>query len=338
MNGPLVSIVIPNWNGRELLRACLDSLGSQEYSHTEVVVVDNGSEDGSPDMVASEYPDVKLVRYPENRGFSAAVNEGIRVSSGELVALINNDAEADPRWISELVSAADRYPEAGSFATRMLFYRDRATVDTFGDAFTVAGFGYKRGWGEDGASFSEDLPVMGACGGAAMYRRDALEDVAVDGEYFDEDFFAFGEDLDISLRLRLRGHGCMAVHSAVVYHKLRATAGRGSVLSLRLSHRNFLLSVMKNFPTKIIARNLHNIAAYALMAALADSLKNFRLTYFLSYVDALRMWPAMKTKRSAIQGGARISEDEFESLLVREWYGTWLRLNRMNKEIAAKGL
>jgi GT2 family glycosyltransferase len=338
MNPEKVSIIVPNWNKRELLRECVGSLDAQTYRPLEVIVVDNGSEDGSVDMLKAEFPHVKVIAFPENRGFSAAVNAGISAATGGLVALVNNDADADPGWISALVEAARAHEDAGFFASKVLFHSDRNTIDTFGDGFTVAGFGYKRGWGEPSENFKDEQYVFGACGGAAMYRAGMLRDVTVAGELFDEDFFAFGEDLDLSLRARLMGYKCLAVPGAVVYHRVRATAGRGSAGSVSLSHRNFILCVMKDFPADVIIRHIFSIAAYLILAAAADMLKNRRMLYLKSYLAALRMWPRMKPKRKAIQSGSRISPAGFEDLLERRWLSIWLKLNRMNKAVKDRGL
>ncbi len=334
----LVSIIIPNWDKRDLLAACIRSLQGQQYRPVEIVVVDNGSRDGSAEMVRDEFPDAKLIAFPENRGFSAAVNAGIAGSSGGLLALMNNDAEADARWISELVRAALAHPDAGFFASKMLFHSDRMTIDSFGDGFSVAGFGYKLGWGALSEDYTDEGYVFGACGGAAMYRREMLEDVKLAGECFDEDFFAFGEDLDLSLRALLRGHRCVAVPGAVVYHRVRATAGRGSEWSVYLSHRNFILAVMKCFPWRLIIRNLPTLVSYPALALAADMLKNRRLTYLKSYLAALRLWPRMKPKRAGIQAGMRITPQAFQAHLERSWFTLWLNLGRMNRVIRDRGL
>ena len=334
----LVSVVIPNLNKKELLQSCLQSLAAQDYPDMEIIVVDNGSTDGAPDMVGDEFPDVRLIRFDWNRGFSAAVNAGIDASSGRLVALINNDADADLRWLSELVAASERHPDAGFFASKILLYSDKQTIDTFGDGFTAAGFGYKRGWGEASEKYGKEEGVFGACGGAAMYRMSMLRDIIVHGEYFDKDFFAYGEDLDLSLRANLFGYRCIAVPSAVVYHRMRATGGRGAELPLFLSHRNFMLAVMKNFPAVLILKNLFNIACFLLLAAAVDVLQNRRLLYPRSYLAALKMWPAMKEKRRMIQSAKRVNASSFSQLLTGGWFFLWLKLGRMSRLVREKNL
>lgn len=326
----LVSVVIPNLNNRELLTLCIASLERQDYSPMEIIVVDNGSTDGSAGMVREEFPGVRLIEFDRNKGFSAAVNAGIEASVGAFVALINNDAEADPTWISSLAAAAAAHPEAGFFASKILFHSDRHTIDTFGDGFCAAGFGFKRGWGEYSEAYPDEALVLGACGGAAMYRREMLDDVKVAGEYFDEDFFAFGEDLDLSLRARLLGHKCVAVPGALVFHRLRATAGRGSELSLFLSHRNFILAVIKNFPGSVILRNLPGMLGYLVLAFAADAVSNRRFLYLKSYAAALGMLPMMIRKRAAVQAARKVAPAAFNAALDKGWLRLWFKLHRMS--------
>lgn len=334
----LVSVVIPNYNRSADLALCIGSLLAQDYPDIEVIVVDDGSDDGAPDMVREKYPQVRLIANKVNRGFPAVVNDGIRAAKGEWVALLNNDAEADPRWVSELVDAAGRHPDASFFATKMLFHADRVTIDTFGDGFSTGGFGFKRGWGEPSSAYTNEAEVFGACAGAAMYRRSMLEDIREGDEYFDESFFSFAEDLDVSLRARMRGHKCIAVPGAVVLHKLRSAWGRETERVAYLSHRNFLLCVMKNFPASVILRCLLSMICYYKLSAWSDMLKNRRLLYAKAYMDALFAWPRYKAKRAAIQAGMRISPAEFKALLTSGWLPLWLRLGKMSRSVHDRGL
>ena len=335
----LVSIVIPNLNKKDLLDSCLRSLAAQGYPDIETIVVDNGSTDGAPEMVMAGFPRARVIRFSENRGFSAAVNAGIEAASGELVALINNDADADPKWVSELVAAAERHPEAGFFASKILFYDDRKIIDTFGDSFSKAGFGFKIGWGEeDGAKYGEEAFVLGACGGAALYRKAMLEDIKVGGEYFDNDFFAFGEDLDLSLRAQLKGYRCVAVPSAKVYHRVRATAGRKSQLPIFLGHRNFIFCILKDFPGPVIMKNLPSIFTYLLFSLAWDILFKRKLSILKSYIDVLKKRKIILRKRSAIMAGQKVSDSEFNGILSGRWFFTWLRLGRSSHLIRKRAI
>lgn len=337
----MISVVIPNYNRADLLGACLASLRAQTHRDFEVIVVDNGSDDGSPEMTASEYPEVRLIRLAENKGFSEAVNRGIAESRGGLIALLNNDAEADPAWLSELHNASAAHPEAGFFASKILFYDRHDIIDTVCDGFSVAGFGYKKGWGEiDNGQYDQLSYVFGACGGAAAYRKTTLDAVARDGEYFDEEYFAFGEDLDISFRAQSLGYRCVAVPGARVYHRIRATAGNSSRMAIFLGYRNFLLTVIKNFPARSIIRHLPSLTAFWCLSILADFVKTRRFNVLKAYLAAIRMMPSMKAKRKMIASTRKIGLKQFDALLDRGWLLLWLRLGfrtaRVRKVLAAQ--
>ncbi|MGC2423987.1 MAG: glycosyltransferase family 2 protein [Nitrospirota bacterium] len=323
----MISVVIPNYNRADLLGACLASLRAQTYRDFEVIVVDNGSDDGSSEMAAKDFPEVRLIRLEENKGFSAAVNRGIKKSVGELVALLNNDAEADPAWLSELYSASAAHPEAGFFASKILFYDRHDIIDTVCDCFSVAGFGYKKGWGEiDKGQYDHLKYVFGACGGAAAYRRTMLDAVAQGGEYFDEEYFAFGEDLDISFRAQSMGYRCVAVPGARVYHRIRATAGNSSRMAIFLGYRNFMLTVIKNFPARSIVKHLPSLVAFWCLSILADFVKTRRFIVLKAYLAAVRMMPSMSVKRKMIASKRKIGIAQIDAMLDRGWLATWLRL------------
>ncbi|MCP3676917.1 MAG: glycosyltransferase family 2 protein, partial [Deltaproteobacteria bacterium] len=187
-----VTVVIPNWNGKHFLKTCLDSLKNQTYTNHTIIVVDNGSTDGSVEFLDEFYPHVEVVRFPENRGFSAAVNGGIKRARGTYIALLNNDTEVDSRWLEELVKALERQPEVGFCASKMLNYYKRTIIDTIGDGFSRYGIAFKRGTRKkDAPRYKREEYLFGACAGASIYRKELFEDVGL----FDEDFFAYLEDI-----------------------------------------------------------------------------------------------------------------------------------------------
>jgi hypothetical protein len=254
------SVIIPNWNGRELLPICLDSL-RRHCLPAEVIVVDDGSTDGSAALVRERYPEVRLVELGENRGFAAAVNAGIQASRTEYVALLNNDAEAAPGWLAELVGALDAHAEAGFAASKMLDYADRTRIDGAGDAFTWAGNAYRIGHGErDCGQYDAPAWVFGACAGAAIYRRQMLDAIGL----FDETFFAYYEDADLSFRAQLAGYRCRYVPEAVVYHVGSATTGRASDRTLYLQTRNRISLVLKNYPWRFLVEKLPLVIRFQL--------------------------------------------------------------------------
>lgn len=163
---PLISVVIPNWNGIAHLPTCLDALRAQTHPRVEVIVVDNASQDGSQALLAEAYPEVCRIALPENRGFTGACNAGIAAARGEIVALVNNDTEVAPMWIAEVVAAFDRHPEAGMVASKMLLFDRRDTLHTAGDQYGIDGLPANRGvWQPDGEAYNREEYVFSACGG-----------------------------------------------------------------------------------------------------------------------------------------------------------------------------
>jgi len=170
-----LSVVIPTWNGRKLLHLPLDSLRAQTHRDFEVILVDDASTDGTAEFVASSWPEVRLVRLEANRGFPGAVNAGIRAATGEAVALLNNDAAADPGWLEQMESALASQPEAGMVACRVRLYHHPEYLDSAGLYTTTSGSGGCRGTCRlDGPEFAEPAWVLGPAGAAGLYRRAML--------------------------------------------------------------------------------------------------------------------------------------------------------------------
>jgi GT2 family glycosyltransferase len=247
---PRVTVVIPNWNGERFLKTCLRALRKQSFRDFETMIVDNGSTDGSLDLSTRDFPEVRTIALSENRGFTVAVNRGIRASGAGLVALLNNDTEADPDWLAALVRAADSHPEAGLFASRLVDFRDRGVLDGAGDALRLSGLPYRLGHGErDRGQFDRPAYVFGACAAAALYRRGMLDEVGL----FDEDFESYCEDGDLSFRAQLAGYRCRYVPDSVVYHMGSASSGgKRSALATRLGSRNSLSLLLKNVPLSVV--------------------------------------------------------------------------------------
>ena len=168
MPDPLISVIIPNWNGAEHLPVCLDSLRAQVYANVELIVVDNASTDGSQALIAGRYPEVRLVQLPANRGFTGACNAGLEAARGEILVLLNNDTEAAPTWLEEVRAAFARHPEAGSVASKMLLFDRRNVLHTAGDFYRLDGVPGNRGvWQEDTGQYDRQEYVFSACGGSA---------------------------------------------------------------------------------------------------------------------------------------------------------------------------
>ncbi|MBN2490025.1 MAG: glycosyltransferase family 2 protein [Planctomycetes bacterium] len=250
---PPVTVVVLNFDGREHLGPCLDSLRRLEYPAGAVTIhlVDNGSRDGSVAMVARCYPEVRITAFPENRGFSAAVNHAVQAATTPLVALLNNDTRVDPRWLAELVGPVVR-GEAAAAGARIVDWQGRRDLFQAGGC-NFHGIGFQaglHGMTRDGAP-AGPAEVLFACGAAMAIRRDLFLEVGG----FDEDFFAFYEDVDLGWRLWVLGHRVVVVPAAVVYHRHSATASRVPLHQLRVLHvRNPLLTILKNYEQDHLAR------------------------------------------------------------------------------------
>ena len=313
---PRVTVVIPNWNTREFLEPCLQSLRRQTFRDFETVLVDSASADGSVGFVGENFPEVRVVALPENRGFSGAVNAGIGASGAEFVVLLNNDTEQDPGWLGALVRAAGRRPEAGLFASKLVDFGDRGRLDGAGDALRRSGLPYRLGHGEvdRGQSEREEF-VFGACAAAAMYRRSVFDEVGL----FDEDFFAYCEDGDVSFRAQLAGHRCLYVPGAVVYHVGSvSTGGKRSATATRLGTRNGLLLLVKNLPTPLLWGFLPSIVLGQLSRLLVVSLSpGGPKAHLEGLAGAWRLLPKMLEKRRKIQNERRVSDAYLRELLGR---------------------
>jgi GT2 family glycosyltransferase len=242
---PRASVVIPTWDGADLLRQALLSLRAQTLQDFEVVVVDNGSRDHTAAMLSAEFPEVRVVWFPENRGFAPAVNAGVRTARGDVVALLNNDAEAEPGWLAALVAALDRRPDVGAVASKMLNASDPSLIDSAWDAMGLAPFNVGRGE-PDGPRFNSGREVLSACAGAAAYRREFFDRVG----HFDEDFFAWFEDVELGIRGQLAGYRCWYEPAAVVRHRFSSTAARMPDRKIFLLIRNGLILFFQTMPLR----------------------------------------------------------------------------------------
>ncbi|NJN15751.1 MAG: glycosyltransferase family 2 protein [Oscillochloris sp.] len=249
----MIDIIIPNYNGAALLPTCLDALRRQSRRDTRITVVDDGSSDHSLALLAADYPEVRVLVLPQNRGLAAAVNVGIAATDAPFVVLLNNDTEAEPNWLARLVGALERRPEYAFAASKLRLFDRREYLHSAGDFYRPDGEPGSRGvWDRDHGQYDALCEVFGPCAGAAAYRREVLAALAVDGKVFDEDLVMYCEDVDLNLRARLHGFRTIFVPDAVVYHKLSATGG-GSLASYYCG-RNFALVWAKNMPAPLARR------------------------------------------------------------------------------------
>jgi GT2 family glycosyltransferase len=324
--------VVVNWNRRQLLRACLDSLAHQNHGSFEVIVVDNGSGDGSPEMVeelAKSFPvPLRLIANSGNRGFCAANNQGFAASRSPLVALLNNDAEADPGWLAALQSAIETGGDIGMAASKILVWEDPRRIDKAGHLIYPDGQNRGRGTGQlDRGQFDRIEEVLWPDGCAAMYRRAMLDEIGG----FDEEFFAYADDAELGLRGRIAGWRCLYTPGAVVRHHRGATLGLDSARRLTLIERNRVLLVVKLFPWNLLWANgayyLARIAA-GLWAALRNQgeLRRYQgpkgklsaaTALLRGSLSALPLIFSMLRKRRAFRPQRRLSPRQIRRLLLQ---------------------
>ena len=262
-----VAVVVPSWNGADLLPACLDSLLAQEPA-PEIIVVDNGSTDGSPELVQWAYPGVVLLRQSTNLGFAGGVNVGIHHAlayDADYIALFNNDAVAQPGWLTGLVAEAEAHEEAGIVTGRLLNH-DGTAIDSTGECYSRWGYPFPRGRGEpnEASRYADAEEVFAATGGATVYRASMLREIGL----FDAAFFAYFEDVDLSFRAQLAGWRVRYTPAAVAWHHQGATSSRVPGFHRFHSVKNFVYLYTKNMPGPLWRRHLPRfLAGFAMMCA-----------------------------------------------------------------------
>jgi len=307
-----VNIVIPNWNGLRFLPNCLASIERQQFTDWQITIVDNGSSDGSLEYLRAQ-PKVRLLALPENRGFSAAVNAGILSSDAPYVFLLNNDTELPPDCLSQLLNAAAELSQFDFFAPKMLSFHERTVLDGAGDGFLRGGAGYRLGTMEkDSPIYNQPRPVFGACAGAALYRRAVFERIGL----FDEDFFAYLEDVDFNLRLNRAGCKGYYVPAARVYHIGSASSGSTfNPFTIRLSTRNSIYILLKHYSLPLFIRFLLVIMIYQLLWLIFSVKKGHFLAYCQGMKEAIAGSIKMLRKRLEIRRRDRITETELAACL-----------------------
>ncbi len=251
-DAPQISIVIPNYNGAACLEVCLRSLLRQTRPMLEILVVDNASQDHSVDRARKVAPQARILPQGRNLGFAAAVNVGSGEARGDWIAVLNNDTEVAADWLEECVSAIMRHPDASFLACRILDFEARDHIYSAGDCFLRAGIGYRRGQERcDGEQYGCEIPVFSASGCSALFRKDALQRAGG----FDDEFFAYLEDVELGLRLQATGARGYYIPKARVYHVGGATSGgEFAPLAVRLRTRNAVLLLLKSVPGRVLRR------------------------------------------------------------------------------------
>lgn len=335
---PLVSVVIPSWNGLEFLDACLTSLARQRFDDFEVIVVDNASDDGSVDFMRQHFPTVRVLALLENLGFAGAVNAGARSARGTYIAVLNSDTEVDPEWLAELVACLERHPRAASIASKVLRLDDDAVLDGAGDSMTRSLKAYRRGWGEvDRGQYDTEDEVFSASGTACLWRADVFRELGG----FDASFFAYYDDVDLGFRARLAGYESWYAPRAVVGHVGHGT----SQLSWRAfeslhSVRNRWATIVKDAPASWLLRNWHRLLAGEVMSISRALVNGDLRLHIQAYGQAGRLLAGWRGERRQIQSQRSVGYEELRQVAKRSLPPLGLSFRRLitYRSLSSKGV
>lgn len=319
MTNPLVSIIIVNYNGKALLKDCLESIRSSEASEEEIIIVDNASTDGSADYIKKEFPHVKLIALDKNYGFALANNIGAETAAGEYIVFLNNDTVVTPGWLNALRNALSSDPTVGAAGSKLLLYHRPERVNSAGTNIVFNGGGYDIGFMDsDSDRYNTPGPRGGVCAAAMMVRKQ--EFLALGG--FDPMYFMYFEDVDLCWRYWLSGYRVLYVPTSVVYHRFGGTAGSDRHTSLRVFYgtRNSMFNVLKNYELQNIPFPLaFNIIHHAgKFFALLLCLKPKNAWAILgAYWSLVKHMPEAIKKRKNVQSKRKISDKYlFENSVV----------------------
>ncbi len=289
-----VTIIIPNYNGLKFMEPCFKALRAQSDQNFELLVVDNGSTDGSVSWLKDHK--IPSIFLEENTGFSGAVNIGIQESVTPYVILLNNDTEPEPDYVREMVKAIERSPKIFSVSSKMIQLYHKDLMDDAGDMYSVLGWAYQRGVGQKSSGYKKACRIFSACAGAAIYRREVFGKIGG----FDEMHFAYLEDMDVGYRARIWGYENWYCPKAVVYHVGSGTSGsKYNSFKVKLAARNNLYLNYKNMPLLQLILNL-----IPLLAGMAVKYLFFRRIGFASdYIEGVKegIRTLKKTKKVRFQ-------------------------------------
>lgn len=279
------TVVIPNYNGIKYMEDCLEAL----YKGTkvpEVIVVDNGSSDESRKLVREKYPQAKIISFEKNEGFSAAVNAGIKAAATEFVILLNNDTKVEPHFVEALEKAIRKNGDAFSVSAKMLSMKEPDLIDSAGDLYCALGWAFSLGKGKEKSRYGKAAEIFSSCAGAAIYKREFFDKIG----YFDENHFAYLEDIDIGYRAKLSGLRNYFAPEAVVYHAGSGSSGsRYNEFKVKLSSRNSIYLIYKNMPLLQVILNLPFLVPGFFMKLMFFIKKGMGKSYLLGLAEGFKL-------------------------------------------------
>lgn len=300
-----VSIIVVNWNGGDLVQNCVQALVSQNVKPEQIIVVDNNSQDGSPDRIESQFKEVKVLRQRQNIGFAAANNRAIEYAGdAHWIGLVNPDAVPKPDWLERILEAAESNENFACFGSRLIADAEGRALDGVGDVYHVSGAHWRRGYRTAAPGrYLKRQEIFAPCAAAALYQTDAIK--AVGG--FDESLFCYSEDVDLGFRLRLIGHRCLYVPDAVVYHIGSAISGHASDFTIYHGHRNLIWVYAKDMPLPLFLLYLPQHLFLNLWLILRFIARGQGRTILRAKRDAILGLPDVWHRRRAVQMSRRIS-------------------------------
>lgn len=320
---PVATVIIVSWNGRHYLEGCLPTLREQTFQDFNIILVDNGSEDGTTSFVRENYPEIDLLPLDTNTGFAWPNNLGFRKAFEDpqvrFVITLNNDTRVEPTFLAELVRMADTDPDIGMVAAKVLYFYEPGRIDSVGIRVSKNGLGYNIGNGEpDVGQYDRPAEVFGACAGAALYSRSMLEDVG----FFDNAFFAYYEDLDLAWRGRLAGWRCVAAPKATVYHIHSATAVKGSPFKTYQIHRNKWYTIIKNWPSRLLWMWLPYLVLVDIASFLLALFRGRGLAAIKARLDVVCEIPRLARKRREVQQIKKMSFSGVTDFFSSVWHNS----------------
>lgn len=293
------TVIIPNYNGIAYIEECLKSLLlDKECGDFEIVVVDNASTDGSKEVVLSKFPQVKVLEFTENTGFCKAVNAGIHFAKTEYVILLNNDTTVEKGFVMALQNAIEKNKNAFSVGAKMVDMKNPKILDDAGDFYCALGWAFARGKGKASDKYEKETKIFSACGGAAIYRKSILDKIGI----FDENHFAYLEDLDIGYRAKVYGYKNYYTPYAIVHHAGSASSGsKHNEFKVNLSSRNSVYVIYKNMPLLQQLINLPFFLLGYLVKWLFFVRKGLGKTYFRGVVEGIKRNHSKEAKEHKVK-------------------------------------
>lgn len=329
---PLISIIIVSWNSSEHLPHCLDCLSLQTFQDFEVILVDNGSLDGGTNDLEQKYAQLPLrvERLASNLGFAFANNRGAQLARGTWLALLNTDAFPEPDWLEKLLQAAEQYPEFSFFSSRQIQVHQPDLLDGSGDEYHISGLAWRKFYNYQAVKYGlKEEEVFSACGAAALYARDDF--LGAGG--FDESYFSYFEDVDLSFRLRLLGKRCLYVPKAVVHHVGSASSGKISDFVIYHGHRNLVWTYFKNMPGVLFWWCLPLHLLMNLFFIVSFIFKGKGVAILRAKIDAFYRLPAIIRRRRQIQSTKRTTLHQIWQAMNKELLAPYWASRQRRKRI-----